>query len=85
MHFIFRFILEQSAGNDSLLIVQCDCGDQNADLIACARYSIQGELKQTLEKQTVNVYVILIIQLPRVAGQNFTGFQVIFRIKKFST
>ncbi|CAC5422253.1 RNF213 [Mytilus coruscus] len=70
-----RFILEKCAGSDSLLIVQCDCGDQNADLIACARYSIQGELKQTSEKLIGNVYVILIIQLPRVAGQTFTGFQ----------
>lgn len=64
--------------SDNLLIVQCDCGDQNADLVACARYSIQGELQQISEKHSGNIHVVLIIQLPRVAGSNFTGFQVLF-------
>lgn len=72
-----RFTLEKGAGSSSLLIIQCDCGDENADLVACVRYSIQGELKQTSEKHKGNVYVILVIQLPREAGHNFTGFQVI--------
>ncbi|XP_071137105.1 E3 ubiquitin-protein ligase rnf213-alpha-like [Mytilus edulis] len=70
-----RFSLEKSMTVDSLLIVQCDCGDQNADLIACARYSIQGELQQIMEKHSGNIHVVLIVQLPRVAGSNFTGFQ----------
>ncbi|CAG2239382.1 RNF213 [Mytilus edulis] len=44
-----RFSLEKKMTSDNLLIVQCDCGDQNADLVACARYSIQGELQQISE------------------------------------
>lgn len=70
---------------DSLLIVQCDCGDQNADLIACARYSMQGELTETSEKQTRQVFVIFIIQLPREAGHNFKGFQVIQQKQNYNT
>ncbi|XP_076109129.1 E3 ubiquitin-protein ligase rnf213-alpha-like [Mytilus galloprovincialis] len=70
-----RFSLEKKMTSDNLLIVQCDCGDQNADLVACARYSIQGELQQISEKHSGNIHVVLIIQLPRVAGSNFTGFQ----------
>ena len=59
-----------------LLLIQCDCGDQNADLIACARYSIQGELQQIKGRHQGIIYVALVIQLPRLAGANFTGFQV---------
>ncbi|CAC5380698.1 RNF213 [Mytilus coruscus] len=70
-----RFSLEKKMTSDNLLIVQCDCGDQNADLVACARYSIQGELQHITEKHSGNIHVVLIVQLPRVAGSNFTGFQ----------
>ncbi|CAG2226879.1 RNF213 [Mytilus edulis] len=45
-----RFILEKSAGGDNLLIVQCDCGDQNSDLIACARYIHIDELRPPPKK-----------------------------------
>lgn len=72
----FRFSLEKNQDCDSLLIVQCDCGDQNSDLIACARHSIQRELQQITEKHEGNVHVVLIVQLPRVAGDSYTGFQV---------
>ena len=59
-----------------LLIVQCDCGDQNADLIACARYTVQGELQQIQQDRTSDIHVIFLIQLPGIAGGCFTGFQV---------
>lgn len=63
-----------------MLIVQCECGDQNTELIACARYSIQRELKRTLEENNeVKVHVVLLVQLPGIAGDSFTGFQVLIK------
>jgi hypothetical protein len=59
-----------------LLIVQCDCGDQNADLIACARYTVQGELQQVRQDRTADIHVVFLIQLPGIAGGCFPGFQV---------
>ena len=59
-----------------LLIVQCDCGDQNADLIACARYTVQLELQQVERERIHDIHVVFLIQLPCIAGGCFTGFQV---------
>jgi hypothetical protein len=36
--------------------LQCDCGDQNADLIACARYTVQGELQQVRQDRTADIH-----------------------------
>jgi hypothetical protein len=47
-----RSCFDQSNTSNMLLIVQCDCGDQNADLIACARYTVQGELQQVQQDRT---------------------------------
>lgn len=60
-----------------LLMVQSDSGDQNASLVACARYSIQDELQQLGHKVTARIHAIFVIQLPRIAGGCFNGFQVI--------
>ena len=59
-----------------LLIVQCDCGDQNADLIACARYTVQLELQQFQRERIHDIHVVFLIQLPCIAGGCFTAFQV---------
>ena len=53
-------------------MVQCDSGDRNAELIACARFLIADELRQA---EGVH-HVLLIVQLPRIAGGCFVGFQV---------
>ncbi|XP_063404431.1 E3 ubiquitin-protein ligase rnf213-alpha-like [Mytilus trossulus] len=66
---------DQTNPSDLLLIVQCDCGDQNADLIACARYTVQGELQQIPEEISTDVHVVFLIQLPGIAGGCFSGFQ----------
>ncbi|XP_071122875.1 E3 ubiquitin-protein ligase RNF213-like [Mytilus edulis] len=66
-----RFFANRKTKSKLLLIIQCDCGDQNAELIACARYSIKRELKNI----DVNVHVVLLVQLPGIAGDSFTGFQ----------
>lgn len=62
-----------------LLIVQCDSGDMHPDLIACARYNITNEHNQTTLTDDVSsgtVHVLFIVQLPRIAGGCFVGFQV---------
>ncbi|XP_021363666.1 E3 ubiquitin-protein ligase rnf213-alpha-like isoform X2 [Mizuhopecten yessoensis] len=61
--------------DEMLLIVQSDCGDQNASLVACARYCIQDELQQLGYQIKANIHAIFIIQLPRIAGGCFSGFQ----------
>ncbi|CAG2216928.1 RNF213 [Mytilus edulis] len=52
-----RFSLEKKMTSDNLLIVQCDCGDQNADLVACARYSIQGSYNRYL-KNILEIFML---------------------------
>ena len=67
----------QSRAARSLLLVQCDSGDKNVELIACARFLIADELRQHEQQQEREErHVILIIQLPRIAGGCFIGFQV---------
>ena len=57
--------------------MQCECGDQNGELIACSRYSIQRELKHLIgEKGNAKIHVVFLIQLPGIAADAFTGFQV---------
>ena len=57
-----------------MLIVQCDSGDSNTDLIACARHRLVDERQKPTCKGTT--HVIFIVQLPRVAGgTTFTSFQ----------
>ena len=62
----------------SLLVIQCDSGHLNADLIACARYRIydkraEASLQNEREGHT---HVLFIIHLPRQElGSSFVGFQ----------
>jgi len=67
-----------SASEQSLMIIQCDSGDVNANLIASARYCVMDEYE--LFRKTVDtvhvVHVVFVVQLPRKAGGCFTGFQV---------
>ena len=67
---------------DSLLIIQCDSGHLNVDLLACARYRIQDEKpKIATRSDDGNVHrgathVLFVINLPRKAtGSSFVGFQ----------
>ncbi|VDI39104.1 ATP-dependent DNA helicase PIF1 [Mytilus galloprovincialis] len=61
--------------NLRLILVQCESGDRKGNLIACARFSIESEMKQLNKPDTDNVCVMLIVQIPRVTGRYFTGFQ----------
>ena len=69
---------------DRVLLVQCEAGDMNSELVACARYLVQEEresslahaLEQSPEREfTYFRHLVLVIQLPRVTGGSFRGFQ----------
>ncbi|XP_022801884.1 E3 ubiquitin-protein ligase rnf213-alpha-like, partial [Stylophora pistillata] len=64
-----------------ILVVQCDSGDENFNLIAGARHILLEErtnAPEILDLPSVQaVHILLVIQLPRIAGgcHNFVGFQ----------
>ena len=70
-------------GAEGLLLIQCDNGERNFNLIACCRYLVGDTRRRTLEdfralEESVKpVHVIFVIQLPKIAGgcQHFVGFQ----------
>ena len=65
-------------GAEGLLLVQCDDGEKNSNLIACSRYLVDQTRRTSLETfDPKPVHIIFIIQLPRIAGgcQHFVGFQ----------
>ncbi|KAK3585576.1 hypothetical protein CHS0354_036763 [Potamilus streckersoni] len=70
-----RSFLESNPVEKLLLMVQCDSGDTSANLVASARYCILDEYQQLKNSRTAPCHVIFIIQLPRIAGGCFTGFQ----------
>ncbi len=60
--------------NKSLVIIQCDSGHLNGDLIACARYRIY-DLKARID-EGLTTHVLFVIHLPQqVASSSFVGFQ----------
>ena len=72
-------MFEVKSDGTRLLILQCDSGDIHSNLIACARYNIINEHNQTTlpDEQNSVVHVLFIVQLPRIAGGCFVGFQVV--------
>ena len=74
------FFLELG-GAEGLLLVQCDDGEANFNLIACCRYLVEDNRRRTIQDiiQTFvkPIHIIFIIQLPKIAGgcQHFVGFQ----------
>lgn len=60
-----------------IIVIQCDSGHINGDLIACARYRIYDERVKALEKEGINVvHVLFIINLPhQFSTSTFVGFQ----------
>ncbi|XP_070188878.1 E3 ubiquitin-protein ligase rnf213-alpha-like [Littorina saxatilis] len=63
------FFTDDQAGQ-KLLLVQCDSGDLNQNLIKCAQYCMQD----LQPPDSTQHHVVFIIQLPRIAGACFTGF-----------
>ena len=79
-----RPIFSRQSGRDCLLIIQCDAGHLNIDLIACARHCIIDERVSALQMNTDTdqyvplqaTHVVFIVQLPKQAGgTKFVGFQ----------
>ncbi|KAJ7339392.1 hypothetical protein OS493_005787 [Desmophyllum pertusum] len=68
-------------GCPGILLIQCDSGDDNFNLIAGARHILLEERTNAPEMLNLPsiepVHIVLIIQLPRIAGgcRNFVGFQ----------
>ena len=68
-------------GAEGLLLVQCDDGEANFNLIACCRYLVDNTRRRTIEDiiqtSVKPIHIIFIIQLPKIAGgcQHFVGFQ----------
>jgi hypothetical protein len=58
-----------------ILMIRCDFSNSfNSDLLSCARYSIEKQLKEMTNLE--NVYIILIVNLSRENSKHFIGFQV---------
>ena len=77
-----RLFFERNGGDCAgILIVQCDSGDDNFNLIAGARHILMDERNNAPEllglAKIEPVHIALVVQLPRIAGgcRNFVGFQ----------
>ncbi|XP_035676169.1 LOW QUALITY PROTEIN: E3 ubiquitin-protein ligase rnf213-alpha-like [Branchiostoma floridae] len=62
--------LEESLAEGGLMVVQCDSGDINTNLIACASYTVNTERAQT---GNLRSSVVFVIQLPRNTRKGFSG------------
>ena len=73
-------VFQRRAGDthNSLLVIQCDSGHLNGDLIACARYRIYDKRAETSLRNEREwcTHVLFIIHLPwQTVGSSFVGFQ----------
>ena len=73
---------DDALDSTSLIIIQCDSGHQNSDLIACARYRIYDEAlrarhRNKIQKQVLgSTHIMFIIRLPQQEVRSkFVGFQ----------
>jgi hypothetical protein len=63
-----------------ILVIQCDSGHLNGDLIACARYRVYDERVNALNKDEIQnrdgvTHVLFIVNLSRQISSSFIGFQ----------
>ncbi|KAK3588412.1 hypothetical protein CHS0354_015933 [Potamilus streckersoni] len=70
-----RSFIDEDPEEELLILIQCDSGDTNASLVACARYCILDVHQQMKTRRTALCHVVFLIQLPRIVGGCFTGFQ----------
>lgn len=68
----FYICREMSQKGKEYLLVQCNTGDKNFDLIECARHCIEREVKSN----SLDVCVLFLVNLSRVSKSFFSGFQV---------
>ena len=75
------FKRDEEDNQNRLLVIQCDSGHLNGDLIACARYRVYDERVNALNKNKIQnrdgvTHVLFIINLPhQVSSSTFVGFQ----------
>ena len=75
------FQRDEEDNQNRLLVIQCDSGHLNGDLIACARYRVYDERINALNKNKIQnrdgvTHVLFIINLPhQVSSSTFVGFQ----------
>ena len=75
------FQRDEEDKQNRLLVIQCDSGHLNGDLIACARYRVYDERVNALNKNKIQnrdgvTHVLFIINLPhQVSSSTFVGFQ----------
>ncbi|XP_053396012.1 E3 ubiquitin-protein ligase rnf213-alpha-like [Mercenaria mercenaria] len=67
--------VKDMADSAKMIMIQCECGDVNASLIACARYCVMDELEKLRDDIKELIHVVFVIQLPKVSGGCFSGFQ----------
>ena len=74
---MFQRETTDSDSRSQLIVIQCDSGDANGDLIACARYRIYDERVKSLEQHKDAItHVLFIINLPHeLLDSSFVGFQ----------
>ncbi|XP_064641334.1 E3 ubiquitin-protein ligase rnf213-alpha-like isoform X1 [Lineus longissimus] len=61
--------------DERVMLLQCDSGDQNSNLIACARYQIMEEYNEVKPTMQGRAHFVFIVQMPRVVAGSFVGFQ----------
>ena len=75
------FQRDEEDKQNRLLVIQCDSGHLNGDLIACARYRVYDERVNALNKNKIQnrdgvTHILFIINLPhQVSSSTFVGFQ----------
>lgn len=72
LFYTFLLFSETLRKGKKLLLVQCDTGDENSNLIECARHCVQREI---IDKP-LDICVLFLVHLPRVSKSFFSGFQV---------
>lgn len=82
---LHRDFFAKLGGREGLLLVQCDAGDLNCNLIPCARHLLveqrttaEQDLLENVEQSPSSfIHIVLIVQLPRLVGgcPTFVGFQ----------
>ena len=63
--------------NKTILLVQCERGEDNAKLIACARHMIEDELKEMRREESteINIFIVFLILLNRQSrGTKFASY-----------
>ena len=72
------FYRESFQTNVSLLIIQCDSGHLNSDLLACAKYRVDDiftEMSAGADRQASSCHILFTVLIPREnSNSSFVGF-----------